>query len=538
MRIFRYGAFTAVCAVLISAIGLQAAPVISGVFNAASWTPPGLPNTGIAQGAIFTVTGTGLGPTVLQQVQSYPLPTTQGLAGTTIQVTVAGVTEACIMIYTSTGQLAAVLPSATPTGSGSLSVTYQGATSSSPIQVLPANFGTFTLNEAGNGPGVITDTSYQPITFVNPAHPGETLLLWGTGLGAVTGNETEPPEQVDLATGVQVFVGNQPATVLYGGRGSSPGLDQINFVIPGGVTTGCKTSVAVLVKGVTGNVTTLAIAPEGQSTCGDTFGALTAANLEKAISSGSLDIGFVELSRIGTEDDAVLAGFGSFPLNSLIRSFGGSIGPSVGSCTAYEPSGVRLVVADPIQPSYLAVGPLTITGPSGTKTVSAISTGQYGATLASQPSIYIDPGAYTVNNGSGGSNVAGFNWNLTLPNYVTPTNIPASIDRSQDLTLTWTGGSAYPIVTIFGYNGLVTSGDTSSFAEFICNAPGSAGQFTIPSVILNLLPPDGFGAFGSPGVNLQIAGYALADSTASGSPGLDSGVFSAFVSSGGIAKIQ
>jgi len=54
------------------AAALAAAPVITGVYNAGSWLPPSLPNSGVAQGAIFTVTGTGLGPSALQQVQSYP----------------------------------------------------------------------------------------------------------------------------------------------------------------------------------------------------------------------------------------------------------------------------------------------------------------------------------------------------------------------------------------------------------------------------------------------------------------------------------
>src|SRR6202167_4586696 len=106
---------------------LAAAPAIVGVYNAASWIPVSLPNSGVAQGAIFTVTGTGLGPATLQQVQSYPLPTTQGLAGTTIQVTVGTVTENCIMVYTSAAQVAAILPSATPVGTGTLTLSYQGA---------------------------------------------------------------------------------------------------------------------------------------------------------------------------------------------------------------------------------------------------------------------------------------------------------------------------------------------------------------------------------------------------------------------------
>src|ERR1035438_3814084 len=80
MRLLR---FIIVCSFL--GAGLNAAPAVAGVYNAASWVVPHQTNSGIAQGALFTVTGTGLGPTTIQHANSYPLPTTQGLAGTTIQ---------------------------------------------------------------------------------------------------------------------------------------------------------------------------------------------------------------------------------------------------------------------------------------------------------------------------------------------------------------------------------------------------------------------------------------------------------------------
>ena len=125
------------------ACGLDAAPAVAGVYNAASWVVPQQTNSGIAQSALFTVTGTGLGPATIQHANSYPLPTTEGLAGTTIQVRVNGVTKNCIMIYSRNTQVAAILPSPTPVGTGTLTLSYQGAESSIAIQVLAANFGTF-----------------------------------------------------------------------------------------------------------------------------------------------------------------------------------------------------------------------------------------------------------------------------------------------------------------------------------------------------------------------------------------------------------
>jgi uncharacterized protein (TIGR03437 family) len=93
MRWYRLIALIPSCAA-----SLLASPTISASYNAASWAPPGLLNSGIAPGSIFTLTGTGLGPVTLLQAQSYPLPTTGGLGGTTLQVTAGGVSQTCIMV--------------------------------------------------------------------------------------------------------------------------------------------------------------------------------------------------------------------------------------------------------------------------------------------------------------------------------------------------------------------------------------------------------------------------------------------------------
>lgn len=526
------------CAVLLASAPLAAAPTVAGVYNAASWVVPHQTNSGIAQGALFTVTGTGLGPSTIQHANSYPLPTTEGLAGTTIRVRVNGVTQNCIMIYSLDTQVAAILPSATPVGTGALTLSYQGAESSIAIQVLAANLGTFALNEDGTGPGVFTDASNNPITYIHPAHPGEELVLWGTGLGAITGDETEAPQQVDLHSGVQVLVNNQPATVVYGGRGSSAGVDQINFVVPAGVT-GCKASVAVIVKGVTGNITSMAVAPEGQATCGDTFGPLTADNLQKAVAKGSLNLGGIVVSRVAGGNDKLEAGFATYSLSNLVRSWGGGSAGSIGSCLAYETLASSLNPIDPVVESFLNSGnQLALSSTGGSKTIAAFGTGLYETTLATEPAEYIQPGPFSITNGAGGPGVGSFNWSLTLPDPVVPTNIPATINLSQDLTLTWTGSSDFSVVSIFLFSGVPVSSETA-YVEILCMADASTRSFTIPSAVLNVLSPGSYGAFGKPGVDIQIAGIPLVRyAGVPGSPGLDAGIFSVFVSNGGVARIQ
>src|SRR4051794_28337290 len=107
----------------------MAQPVVSsgGILNAASYSLPGLPNSGIAQGSMFLVFGTGLGPAGISQVSAFPLPFT--LAGTSMKVTANGVSSDVPMVYTLASQICGILPSATPVGNASLTVTYNGQTS-------------------------------------------------------------------------------------------------------------------------------------------------------------------------------------------------------------------------------------------------------------------------------------------------------------------------------------------------------------------------------------------------------------------------
>ncbi len=88
---------------------LSAAPSIAalGVKNSASYANPGFQNGAIAQGSLFVVFGSGMGPAQIQYSTAFPLPTT--LATTSVSVTVANATLPCVMIYTQAGQLSAAI---------------------------------------------------------------------------------------------------------------------------------------------------------------------------------------------------------------------------------------------------------------------------------------------------------------------------------------------------------------------------------------------------------------------------------------------
>ena len=72
----------------------------------------------------FAVFGTGLGPSTPLQVSQYPLPGARDSGETSSRVTIGSVSKDAWMLYTGPSQLLAILPSDTPTGDGTFTVTY------------------------------------------------------------------------------------------------------------------------------------------------------------------------------------------------------------------------------------------------------------------------------------------------------------------------------------------------------------------------------------------------------------------------------
>lgn len=247
------------------------APTITELQNNYSFIVPGLPNYGIAPAALFIIKGSNLnnqGLSALNSSGSPGLPLT--FNGTSISVTVNGITTQPAIYYTSPGQLGAVLPSTTPVGTGTITVTNNGQTSAvAQIQVVQSALGLDTLYGTGTGQVVASDASGNVIGPYNSARPGQSITLWGSGLGADTSNNdrTFPLNQNNLTTiPLQIYVGGVSANIGYRGRSQFPGVDQVNITIPpSGVPLGC----AVSLTGVSGggsiatNAVTISIAQNG-----------------------------------------------------------------------------------------------------------------------------------------------------------------------------------------------------------------------------------------------------------------------------------
>jgi len=494
----------------------------------ASFANPNLPNGSLAQGGMFTVFGTNLGPAVLAQAGGFPLPT--DLAGTSISVTVGSTTVDCVMVFTSAGQAAAILPSNTPVGTGTMQVTYNGSAQTPfAVTVVAHSFGTFGINSAGSGPGVITNATTVAVnTITSSAAEGELWDIWGTGLGAAPFADDTFPMVQDLGYNVQVFVGGVQAQVVYAGRsGCCAGVDQIRFVVPAGLS-GCYLPVHLVVNGVPSNFTSMSIAAGGGA-CSDPGGISRG-----SLSDGNLTVGIIPLQKVSSEfslpnlpgasqtmtvvGEAASASYQSYDANLAIRQgFNGQLFTQ-DACVVFTFSGETGQFNDPVPPTGIDAGPTTsIEGPAGSRTLEQLEVGLYAATLSNSQNPFaalgeaskelslrviraamsgeaeqgaaqfFTGGTYTYS-APGGTDVGPHSKSFTIPDALNWTNKDQinEVTRSQGQTVTWTPTSEEVMIT--GNSFMRLSGQSAAGAGFFCLADGSSGSFTVSPAILQSLP--------------------------------------------------
>ncbi|HYL73572.1 MAG TPA: hypothetical protein VEU96_05175 [Bryobacteraceae bacterium] len=481
-----------------------------GVINAASFMPGGLPAGSIARGSLFSIFGRVLGPSSSPAL-AFPLSTTLG--NVSISVTQGATTVAAIPVFVSPGQINAIMPSNAPLGQVTMRVV-NGNFKTPPIsvRVVTDSFGIFSVNPGGLGPGVMQNFVSASSTPVNTptvaAQPGQTIILYGTGLGAGLNADNVAPQAGNLATKTEVFVGGQIAATQYTGR--SPccaGLDQIVFQVPQNAPLGCWVPVQIRTSGTTvSNTVTMAISSDG-SPCTDSANALTTPFL------AGQKIGLVALLRTDVNEDVGLKKTGNVktdvammtfqqenplpaaPFNAVISL------PPAGACTAFTAAG-DLLDGDSIPGSdpgakFLSAGAsFTLTGAAGNRTVRRTATNArnfqpLGFTYTGTQlkiGLFLDPGNFSLT-GSGGSDVGQIQASVTLPN---PTGLTwtnrdqtSIIDRSKGFTVNWAGAPADQPVIVFGGGVDVP---TNSSAVFACVAPAGASSFTVPPVALGNLP--------------------------------------------------
>ncbi len=535
----------------LSSAGLLAQPVVSSAVNAAGYMRAGLPNGGVAQGSFIAIFGTNIGPAVP--------PTGIAVSGYPIQTTFSGVSgrvggRDLLVVYASPGQVGAIVPSDTPLGAQSLTLTFGGQTSAAlSVQVIARSFGVFTLNQAGSGPVVglkfISQTDQPPSTLLEAMNPGGTITLFGTGMGASNNPDNMTATSATIpglsASDVEVLIGGKPAPVRFFGRSSCcSSIDQIVADIPADVTPGCYVPMIVRVRGITGNASTISIAAPGKKVCSDP-GGYTEEQLIAAQANGGMRQGLLNANKISIEvpgqptilSDGMGASFIRYDINGLVRSSGDSSQFANGACTIYNVDDAEGGSVDPVTFAELDAGPaLAIRNSNGTKTLDKVqnSRGFYtktitglpaglppGTPLPTLPGFEFGPEYLTIGDhtftGPGGADVGAFSATINWPAVFNWTNRASivTVNRASNLTINWTGGDPQGTTQITGFSSS-RIGDKTIGAGFVCLEATSRGTFTIPSAILSALPVTGL-ISGSPLGQLAVYGMSrIANFTASG----------------------
>ncbi len=520
------------------AAALTAQTTITAVQDGAAYS------SNVPQGAVFVVKGTGLSGAGYVNSAAPLYPTILNNVRITFTAVNGGAVVNALMVYTynldGVNQLAAVLPSTAPVGAYDVRVT-NGATASAPFRssVVARKPGVITANGGGTGPAQATlsgqlilqrntDLGKIGIFDTRPARPGERVDLWGTGVGPDVASDTGGTSGDQTAAAqIRVLVDGTEVTPLYAGRSQGfPGLDQIVFLLPANITPSCTNTIQVRVGGVLSNLVTIATsttntcpAPPAGGGGGGSSIIPTQTEIDSWIARGTYYSGGLGLTRrtsyITTDsfgasgvapvttfkkEDIFSAQFnrnGGADLGKLLRSelppgFP-NLAPTPGSCVVYDVATLK----NPY-PNYTSIGldagpQLTSNGPNGIQLALRLNNQVSGPTYnaANVPNTYLSPGRYALS-GPGGADVGSFSGSLDLVQDLVVTNNPDDfkvLNRSNGITVRWTGGEPSTILTISGSSFSVNAQSATAIgAGFVCIQNVSAGQFTVPASVLTQLP--------------------------------------------------
>ncbi len=229
----------------------ETTPVIfqEGIVNTASFAPGGTP---VAPGSIVSLFGRDLAESTALAAGT-PLP--RELAG--VRVLAGGIEAPLVAVVAGADfdqinfQVPLELAGATHADVVVLSNgRYSGAEG---LTLAPAVPALFTLLQSGVGPAAALHADFGLISEQRPARASDTILLFATGLGAVTPPAVtgRPPAGLTSLTGsLQVTIGGRLARVLFAGLAPNfVGLYQINVDVPAGVPAG-QPEVRLVVDGI------------------------------------------------------------------------------------------------------------------------------------------------------------------------------------------------------------------------------------------------------------------------------------------------
>jgi len=492
------------------------APVVRAVVNAANSD-----TTAIARGSFMSIYGQNFGAQA-GPPSALPLPTTLGTTQVTVKSNSGPTTYKAFLHFVSPGQINAVLPSAVPAGAATITVTVGTTTSAAaPFQVVENNFGMFTLNSQPAGMAIAQNfesaTSLPLNLYTSPARQGQTMILWGTGLGPYTaGSDDGPPQAENIVSNAKVLVAGNEITPLYAGRAPGiPGVDQINFTLPDSIPDGCSLELQIQIGDSIQRGSATIAKSSNAPVCRHEFD-LSTDLLSSLQSGGTVKAAVARIQRshgilgiangqaFGATHEEIAVQFRKFAANGSPLSnqtFPFSVSQAVGTCSVVKVDQSSLDYTDfidiNINGSPLDVGStLTLSGPGTNMTsisVDGLTTLYDGVDIpgfSTSQSVLVD-GDWALT-GSGGRDVGAFSAPFTLKNQFKATTLPSAITRGQPMLVGWSGGgsSDSDTVRIIAF-GTATSRTTP---VIVCTAPANPGSFTVAGNITSQLANDLGGA--------------------------------------------
>jgi uncharacterized protein (TIGR03437 family) len=178
------------------------------------------------------------------------------------QVTVNGILAP--FFYSSPNQLGVEIPTELTGAAATVQVTVNGqASAPQPIVMAPVSPGIFTFTSDGKGAGAFTHVDGSPVTEQNPAHAGELVILYATGLGQVTPSVptgTLPGGASATAAPATLTIdGITVAPDFAGLAGCCVGLNQVNVRLPAITRSAANIPVVLTIRGVASNRVTIAV---------------------------------------------------------------------------------------------------------------------------------------------------------------------------------------------------------------------------------------------------------------------------------------
>jgi uncharacterized protein (TIGR03437 family) len=225
-----------------------------GIVNGASFAP----GTTVAPGSIISVFGQNLA-SATAPATALPLPT--ALGGASLSIGGRDVP----LFFASAGQLNAQAPFELAAGTRQQAMVRAAGNVSVPetVVVVPAQPGIFLADAQGQG--AVFDGQGRLADRNAPAAPGDIVVLYATGLGAVDravgsgqASPATPPAVVQIP--VAAYVGGAPAVVHFAGLTPGfAGLYQVNLQIPAGVAPGPAVGLFLVQNGARSNTVTMGI---------------------------------------------------------------------------------------------------------------------------------------------------------------------------------------------------------------------------------------------------------------------------------------